>query len=162
MKNQNKKRLISLMLAGTFATAGLTACSSDVFLDAGSTAREHFNIETSLDAGTQITNVLSYNLILDGQKCYLKLFGHYDEGCLSSGGRISSYTYTNHKDYMVTYEISQDEYRQIAKFYDNSKNYIKHLNIDNLAVLQDIVDTHDPISVEDNIIDNKGMDIHRQ
>lgn len=150
------------MLAGTIAssTIGLVGCS-DTVLNAGNVARQHFNVETSLDAGAQITNVLSYNLILDGQKYYLKLFGHYDEGCIMSGGRLPTDTYTNHKDYEVMYELSQDEYRKIAKFYDNSKNYIKYLNIDNLRVLQDIVDTHDPISAEENTINNDGLDNHR-
>ncbi len=158
---KNKKRLISLMLAGTIATStmGLVGCS-DLVLNAGSLNREHFNIETSLDAGVQITNVLSYNLILDGQKYYLELFGHYDEGCVENSTTRSK-SYTNHKDYIVTYEISQDEYRKVAKFYDNSKNDIKYITGDNLAVLQDIIDTHDPINVEENTIDNDGLDNHR-
>ena len=157
-----KNRLISLMLAGTIvsATMGLTGCS-DTVLNPGSVFRKNFNTEVSLDAGAQITNVVSYKLILDGEKYYLELFGHYDEGCVSRGGRFTEYTYTNHKDYTVTYEISQDEYRKIAKFYDNTKTDIKYLNVDNLNILKDIVNKYDPISVDESTVDNAGSDIHR-
>jgi hypothetical protein len=82
----------------------------------------------------------------------VKFLGHYDEGYKDI------VTYIEHKDYVVTYEISQDEYRAIAKFYNNANNKIKLLTLDNLAVLQGIVDTYDPINVEENTIDcNDGL-----
>ena len=149
---KTKTRLISLMLAGSIATAGFTACSSDVeTLSVNCDERKNLTIETSLDAGKQIKNVVSFDLVLDGEKYYVKFLGHYDEGYKDI------VTYIEHKDYVVTYEISQDEYRTIAKFYNNANNKIKLLTLDNLAVLQGIVDTYDPISVEENTIDCKDL-----
>ena len=144
------------MLAGSIATAGFTACSSDVeTLSVNCDERKNLTIETSLDAGKQIKNVESFDLVLDGEKYYVKFLGHYDEGCRNPA--CYSEVYIEHKDYIVTYEISQDEYRAIAKFYNNANNKIKLLTLDNLAVLQGIVDTYDPISVEENTIDCNGL-----
>ena len=152
---KTKTRLISLMLAGSIATAGLTACSSGVeTLSVNCDERKHLSIETSLDAGQQIKNVESFDLVIDGEKYYVKFLGHYDEG-YKNVGRYSQ-EYIEHKDYIVIYEISQDEYRTIAKFYNNANNKIRLLTLDNLAVLQGIVDTYDPISVEENTIDCNG------
>ncbi len=143
------------MLAGSIATAGLTACSSDnETLSVNCDERKNFSIETSLDAGQQIKNIVSFDLILDGEKYYVKFLGHYDEGYKNVGRYRTEYI--EHKDYVVTYELSQDEYRIIAKFYNNTKNGIQLLTLDNLAVLQGIVDTYDPISVEENTIDSNG------
>ena len=152
---KTKTRLISLMLAGSIATAGFTACSSNVeTLSVNCDERKNLSIETSLDAGQQIKNVESFDLVLDGEKYYVKFLGHYDEG-YKNVGRYS-HEYIEHKDYIVIYEISQDEYRTIAKFYNNVNNKIRLLTLDNLAVLQGIVDTYDPISVEENTIDCNG------
>lgn len=154
---ESKKRLIGLLISGSIAltgVAGLSSCGeTNATISPDADVRKNLTIETSLDAGLQIKNVVSFDLMLEGEKCYIKFFSHCDEGVKTIGFRIPDYKYLEHKDYVITYEISKDEYRTIAKFYNNTKNEIRFLTQDNVAVLQNIVNSYDPISVEENTIE---------
>jgi len=155
---KNKTRLISLMLAGTIATsgvAGLTGCSKIETLSPNSTERKNLTVQMSLDANQQFFNVAHFDMELKDGKHYITFLGHYDEGKKQKTYSMDAdkYQYIEHKDYLITYEISKEDYQNIAKFYNKVNTPIHNLTLDNVALLQSIVDNYDPINVEENTIE---------
>lgn len=155
----NKKGLISLLIAGSITVAGastLYSCSDVNTLAPDCDERKNFTIEMSLDANQQFFNVSSFDVELNNGKYYIKFLGHYDEGATPIHHRYArdQYKYTEHKDYLVTYGITKEEYKNIMMFYNNTMNEIKFLTLENLASLQAIVDCYDPISVEETSIED--------
>lgn len=158
---QNNQRLISLLISGAItlgSVAGLTACNENQAITFPATGPERTNLAVtlSLDADTHIINIVNYSLEIKDNKCYVKFFSHYDNGAkITSIGRgFTHYQYIDHKDYIVTYEISKDDYKTIATFNNNTTISIKNIpNREQIEFLQKIIDDYDPIDVKENTID---------
>lgn len=159
---KNNTRLISLLISGAIAVSSLTGCSDDNSpkFDVNSPERLNLAVEISLDANTQLINILNYKTEIKDGKCYIKFTGHYDNGLNTQHFHYNTiYTYIDHNDYIVTYEISKEDYKTIMTFNNVSTMKIKEIQTkEHIDFLQSIVDNYDPIKVEENVIEPQGKE----
>ena len=159
---KNNTRLISLLISGAIAVGSLTGCSDDNSpkFPANSPERLNLAVEMSLDANTQLINILNYKTEIKDGKCYIKFTGHYDNGIDSQHFRYNTlHTYIDHNDYIVTYEISKEDYKTIMTFNNVATMKINEIQTkEHIDALQSIVDNYDPINVEENLILTQGKE----
>ena len=155
---KNRKRLISLMLAGAIATSGvaaLTSCSDKNLALRNTPERETLTLDMSIEIDQMITNVVSFKVELLNGHYFIKFLTHFDSGekNIQIGPYSSKSEYIDHKDYIVTYEISEDEYRNFIKAYTPAKDIkLSSISLDEMPALQSIVYNYDPISIEEGTI----------
>lgn len=144
---KTKERLISLMLAGSIATAGLISCDDNKKEVYANDIPERKNLTTALseELRTEFTNVVSFEVVMNTGKHFIRFLIHFDNGKKNSSDTSTGYEYVDHKDYVVTYRISEEDYNKFAQFCTpGEKTKLAGLSSDKIAMLQNIVDNYDP------------------
>lgn len=152
-----KKRIFGLMLAGSISLTtmlGLAGCADlENTTSAEHPKRKELVTEMALDAEKSFINVVSFDLEKIEDKYYINFLAHNSEG--QSYDKHKGFTYREHEDYIVTYELTEAEYTDIESFYSRSKGRILYLSLDDISKLQLIVDTYKPLKVE-SLIDTQS------
>ena len=142
MKQNLVKKLTTILSAGviTLSPIGFTGCTDTENLVANLAADAKVNIGASVF-------IVPENSTTDH---YISFIGHYSTAIDESG--IITF-YKNHKDYRITYKVSKEDYFDIAKF-----DYrIVNLNKTEIAKLEDLINTYDPIEVKELAVEESYL-----
>ncbi len=153
---KSKKRLISLMLAANIGVAsvlGLAGCGdSNVKLAKDIPERNDLTLAMSFEIEQMLTNVVSFEVkMVDGQY-FIEMLAHFDAGeTARHGGYTTYYEYKDHKDYVVKYQITKEEYSYFMNSYLPATTIkLRDVNNEVIKTLKSIINNNDPISINKN------------